>query len=97
MEIEKAIENTDAIIVCISNNSITKDGYVQREIRTALQYADYKPEGTLFIIPVRLEECIPPRSLQIWQHADYFENQRDRALQRILGSLRKRAESLKLQ
>jgi len=56
MEIEKAIEATDAILVCLSNKSITKEGYVQKEIRIALDYADYKPEGTLFIIPVRLLE-----------------------------------------
>ncbi|MBL8103557.1 MAG: SUMF1/EgtB/PvdO family nonheme iron enzyme, partial [Anaerolineales bacterium] len=96
MEIEKAIEATDVILVCLSNNSITKEGYVQREIRIALDYADYKPEGTLFIIPVRLEECTPPKRLARWQYADYFENQRDRGFERLLISLRKRAESLEI-
>ncbi|NOH01637.1 MAG: toll/interleukin-1 receptor domain-containing protein [Chloroflexi bacterium] len=83
LEIEKAIEATDVILVCLSNNSITKEGYVQREIRIALDYADYKPEGTLFIIPVRLEECTPPKRLARWQYADYFESQRERGLQRL--------------
>jgi formylglycine-generating enzyme required for sulfatase activity len=96
MEIEKAVEAADAIIVCLSNGSITKEGYVQKEIRAALDYADYKPEGTLFIIPIRLEECTPPKRLGRWQYADYFEGQRERALQRLLVSLRKRAESLNL-
>lgn len=94
MEIEKAIEETDVIIVCLSNNSITKEGYVQREIRIALDYADYKPEGTLFIIPVRLEECDPPRRLRMWQYADYFEGQRERGIERLLTSLKMRSESL---
>lgn len=96
LEIEKAIEATDVILVCLSNNSITKEGYVQREIRIALDYADYKPEGTLFIIPVRLEECTPPKRLARWQYADYFEGQRDRRFQRLLGSLKKKADSLGL-
>lgn len=96
MEIEKAIEETDVILVCLSNNAITKEGYVQREIRIALDYADYKPEGTLFIIPVRLEECKPPKRLLRWQYADYFEGQRERGLQRLLVSLQRRAESLNL-
>ncbi len=94
LEIEKAIEATDVILVCLSKNSITKEGYVQREIRIALDYADYKPEGTLFIIPVRLEECTPPKRLARWQYADYYEEQRERGLQRLLASLKKYFEKI---
>ena len=96
MEIEKAVEAADAIIVCLSKGSITKEGYVQRELRTVLDFADYKPEGTLYIIPVRLEECEPPRRLRAWQYADYFEGQRERAFQRLLVSLKRRADGLGL-
>lgn len=96
LEIEKAIEATDVILVCLSNNSITKEGYVQREIRIALDYADYKPEGTLFIIPVRMEECKPPKRLAHWQYADYFEGQRERALKRLFVSFKRHANSLGL-
>ncbi|MBE0680662.1 MAG: TIR domain-containing protein [Anaerolineales bacterium] len=96
MEIEKAVEAADAIIVCLSNNSITKEGYVQKEIKTALDYSDYKPEGTVFIIPVRLEDCKSPNRLSKWQYADYFESQREPAFQRLLVSLKKRADSLDL-
>jgi hypothetical protein len=94
LEIEKAIEETDAIVVCLSQNSITKEGYVQREIRIALDYADYKPEGTLFILPVRLDDCKPPKRLARWQYADYFEGQRERAYIRLLESLRIRMRSI---
>ena len=97
LEIEKAIEATDVIIVCLTKGSITKEGYVQRELRIVLDFADYKPEGTLYVIPVRLEECEPPRRLRAWQYADYFEGQRDRAFQRLLVSLKRRATSLKLE
>ncbi len=95
-EIEKAVESADVIIVCLSKGSTTKEGYVQREIRIALDYADYKPEGTLYIIPVRLEECEPPRRLRVWHYADYFEGQRERGLQRLLVSLKRRADGLRL-
>jgi formylglycine-generating enzyme required for sulfatase activity len=94
LEIEKAVEVADVILVCLSKGSTTKEGYVQREIRIALDYADYKPEGTLYIIPVRLEECDPPRRLRVWQYADYFEGSRERGFQRLLVSLKRRAESL---
>jgi len=96
MEIEKAVEAADAIIVCLSKGSINKEGYVQRELRIVLDYADYKPEGTLYIMPVRLEECVPPRRLRPWQYADYIEGQRELGLQRLLVSLKRRADSLGL-
>jgi formylglycine-generating enzyme required for sulfatase activity len=97
LEIEKAVEASDAILVCLTNGSITKEGYVQRELRVVLDFADYKPEGTLYIIPVRLEECEPPRRLRKWQYADYFAGSRERSFQRLLVSLKRRAEALDLQ
>ncbi|KXK11048.1 MAG: hypothetical protein UZ14_CFX002003016 [Chloroflexi bacterium OLB14] len=50
-EIEKAVEAADMILVCLSQGSITKEGYVQREIRIALDYADYKPEAHYLLSP----------------------------------------------
>jgi hypothetical protein len=93
MEIEKAVEATDVIIVCLSKNSITKEGYVQKEIKIALDFSDYKPEGTVFIIPVRLEECTPPLRLSKWQYADYFEDQREQGFEKLLFSLKTCAKS----
>src|SRR6266498_1080286 len=94
-EIEKAVEEADVIIVCLTKNSVTKEGYVQRELRIILDFADYKPEGTLYIIPVRLEECDPPKRVRRWQYADYFpESNRKIAYQRLLGSLKFRAARL---
>jgi Leucine-rich repeat (LRR) protein len=61
-EISKAVAKSDAIIICLSNNSVSKEGFVQKEIRFALDKAEEKPEGTIFIIPALLEECeVPPR------------------------------------
>lgn len=96
LEIEQAIKETDAIIVCVSKSSITKEGYVQKEIKKALDYSDEKPEGTVFVIPVRLEECQPPERLSKWQYADFFEGQPERGFQRIVVSLEKRAKSLNI-
>lgn len=90
-EIEKAVELSDVVLVCLSNGSINKRGFVQKELRFALDVALEMPEDAIFIIPLRLEECTPPRSLRDWQYADYFEDRRDRAFQRLLVSLRRRA------
>ncbi len=96
-EIEKAVEAADVIIVCLSTNSVTKEGYVQRELKYALDIALEKPEGTIFVIPLRLDNCEPPRRLRGWQYADYFpESLRARAYQRMLESLKVRARYLNL-
>ena len=54
LEIQKAVHKSDTVVVCLSNSSITKEGYIQKEIRFALDVADEKPEGTIFLIPARL-------------------------------------------
>src|SRR4030095_11054294 len=51
--------------------------------------------GTLYIIPVRLEECEPPKRIRRWQYADYFpEGHRKIAYQRLLESLKFRTAHL---
>ena len=93
LEIEKAVEETDAVLIFLSDNSVSKEGYVQRELRFVLNMADYKPDGTVFVIPIRLEECILPRRLKKWHYLDYFTRQ-DWAYQRLLLSLQARARKL---
>jgi hypothetical protein len=91
MEIEKAVEASDVVIVCISAKSVTKEGYIQKEIRKVLDFALEKPEDTIFIIPLRLDDCEQPRRLRTWQYVDYFpSDRRERAFQRLLQSLRLR-------
>lgn len=65
-EISKAVRNSDAVLVCLSEDSIAKTGYVQKEIRVALDVADEQPEGAIFIIPVKLEDCDMPDRLSAW-------------------------------
>jgi len=95
MEIEKAVEAADAVIACLSNNSVTKEGYVQRELKYVLDIALEKPEGTIFIVPVRLEECQSPRRLRTYQYVDYFpKKRRKEAFDRLLESLKLKAERI---
>ncbi len=71
LEIERAVRRTDAVLVCLSQSSITKEGFVQKEIRLALDVADEKPEGSIFLIPVKLEQCRVPDRLSRWQWIDF--------------------------
>ena len=97
IEIEKAVEQADIVVVCLSTRSLNKEGYVQKELRFVLNIADEKPEGTIFVIPLRLDECVVPRRLRSWQYADYFpKDERARAYERLLVSLRMRAKRLEI-
>ena len=90
-EIRKAVRTSDVVVVCLSKSSITKEGYVQKEIKLALDVAEEKPEGTIYVIPTRLEECQVPPRLAGWQWVDMFKV---RAYERLMASLRTREEQL---
>jgi len=62
--IESAIENSDFFIGCFSGNSVGKRGGFQAEIRYALDCARRVPLDEIFVVPVRLDACRMPRSIQ---------------------------------
>ncbi|MDI6768327.1 MAG: SUMF1/EgtB/PvdO family nonheme iron enzyme [Anaerolineales bacterium] len=97
LEIEKAVEEADVVLVSLSTHSVDKEGYIQKELRFVLNIADQKPEGAIFIVPIRLNDCPTPRRLRMWQYVDYFPKDRRKwAYERILQSLRLRAARLGL-
>ena len=59
-EIPKAIEASQIFLACLSGKSANKQGYIQRELRIALDILGEMPPGTIFFIPMRLEECEIP-------------------------------------
>jgi len=73
IEIQRALRMAGAVIVCLSERSVTKRGFVQREIFESLEISAEMPEGSIFIIPVRLSPCKIPYSLSKWQYVDLYE------------------------
>lgn len=92
-EIPRAVRFSDVVLVCLSRTSITKAGYVQKEIRHALDVADEQPDGTIFLIPVKLEDCEVPERLRRWHWVD-LSSETGRA--RLIRALLRRAESSNL-
>jgi hypothetical protein len=90
-EIPKAVRNSDIVLVCLSHNSINKSGYLQKEIKFALDVADEQLEGTIFLIPVKLEECDIPDRLRRWQWVDLFK---ENGYVRLRRALKARASKL---
>lgn len=89
-EIARAVRETDVVVVCLSSRSIDKKGYVQREIRLALDAADDRPVGSIFVIPSRIEDCRVPERLSRWQRVDLFAENGYERLLRALDSVRLR-------
>jgi len=97
-EIERAVEESDAVVVCLSNRGVSKEGYVQKEIKIALNAALFMPEDMIFIVPLRLDECQIPRHLRAVQYIDYFPKSREGwAYERLLKGLGERARRVGLQ
>lgn len=54
--IRKAIRKCNIFLACLSETSINKTGYVQKELRFALDEFQNKPTNTIYFIPVLLED-----------------------------------------
>lgn len=94
LEIEHAIQEADAVLVFLSVSSINKEGNVMGEMNKALEIAENKPEGTIYCIPIRLDNCIVPKKLAKWQYLDYFTD--DNPYGKLLESLVVRASSIEV-
>src|SRR5438067_2159122 len=90
-EIPRAVRDSDVVIVCLSHASVGKAGYVQREIKYALDIALEQPDDAIFLIPLKLEECEVPESLNEWQWVNFFE---ENGYGRLKRALDYRAEAL---
>jgi hypothetical protein len=83
-EIEKALETADFVMVFLSERSVEKIGYVQREFRRAMYRSEEMPEGYIHTIPVKLDDCTVPRRFSRHQ---WVNLQDDRAFDRIVRAL----------
>jgi formylglycine-generating enzyme required for sulfatase activity len=91
-EISKAVSLCHVVIVCLSQTSVTKEGFVQKEISIALDVADQKPEGTIFVIPARLDENLEvPERLSQWHWVNLFE---ESGYRRLVHALNTRSKEL---
>jgi formylglycine-generating enzyme required for sulfatase activity len=89
-EIRKAVREADVVVVCLSKQ-FNQAGFRQKEVRIALDAAMEKPEGEIFIIPARLEECDTLESLSKWHWVDLFE---DNGYEMLMRALRAQASKI---
>jgi len=90
--IEAAIESADFFVACFSSKSVRKKGGFQSELRYALDCARQVPLDEIYLVPVRLDECSVPRSIQHeLQYIDLFPDW-DGGMERLLTMLRREVE-----
>lgn len=90
-ETMKAVRDSDVVLVCLSEASVTGTGQLHRHIKQALDVAEEQPEGTIFVIPARLEPCdIPDRLAQV-RGIDLFE---EGSYEQLMKALRFRESTL---
>ncbi|HJT89081.1 MAG TPA: toll/interleukin-1 receptor domain-containing protein [Bryobacteraceae bacterium] len=88
--IERAIDRSDFFVPCFSQRSVNKWGGFQAEIRYALDCARRVPLDEIFVVPVRLDACRVPRSLQKeLQYIDLLPDW-EGGLRRLLATLLRR-------
>jgi hypothetical protein len=92
-EIPEVVRAAHAVLVCLSQKSVSKAGYIQKEIKYVLDVADQQPQGTIYVIPLKLEECQIPERLNRWHGINYFQED---GFGRLMLSLRMRAQKLGL-
>ncbi len=55
----KALRESDYVLIILSSHSLSKKGFVQKEIKIALDVLDEFPPDAIFILPVRVDNCKP--------------------------------------
>lgn len=92
LEISRGLRNSDIVVICLSAQAVKKTGYVQREIKEALEAAAERPEGQIFIIPALFDECVIPDSLTKFQWVDLSKPD---GIDRLVRAFRHHADSRK--
>lgn len=90
LEIARAVGESDVVIVCLSKQ-FNQPGFRQKEVKLALDTADLQPEGKIFIIPARLEECENLKRLENWHWVNLFEKD---GYEKLMRALHARAEDV---
>jgi hypothetical protein len=87
-QIIQNIRKSRFFIALLSRHSISKKGYVQRELKLALDELDRYPSCDIYLIPARLEACEPNQhQMNALNWVDMFPDW-DEGLEKIVKTLK---------
>jgi len=84
--IEREIARARLLLICMSSHSVDKNGFVQKEMRLALEQAELRPASQVYIIPVKLDDCSLPEGIGRWHVLDLMEQKASFKLLEAIGS-----------
>jgi formylglycine-generating enzyme required for sulfatase activity len=58
-EIVQAVRESRYFVALLSERGLSRNGFVHRELKKALEVMEEYPEGGIFLIPARLDDCQP--------------------------------------
>src|SRR5437868_136252 len=87
--IRKAVRECSHFIAILSSNSVSKRGFVQKELREAISVLEEFPPDEIFVIPVRVENVEPTHeALKDLHWIDLFPSY-DEGFKELTKSLKK--------
>ena len=72
--IRQAIRDSDLFLFCLTSNSAFKRGFIQKEVRVALDVLQGMLSTDIYLIPARLEDCDVPEELRELQWVNLFDD-----------------------
>lgn len=75
LEITQAIKASDFVLIFLSGASVQKRSFVQKEFKLALDVLQEIPQGEIYVIPVRLDDCEVPQEFHELHWIDLFEKE----------------------
>lgn len=86
--IKGAIKDSRFFVALLSEHSVSKKGFVQKELKEAINQLDEYSEGEIFLIPVRITDCNPrDERLRQLHRVDMFPDWKD-GLSRIIEAIK---------
>jgi hypothetical protein len=85
--IKKVIRDSRHFIALLSSSSVEKRGYVQKELKDALDVLDEFPRTSIYVIPARLDNCkVDDEKLADLHYVDLFPDW-DKGVEKIIKAV----------
>jgi len=82
--ISDEIKRCGLFVTLLSRSSIDRRGFFHSEMKLAIDEAMRIPDDNIFVLPIRLDDCIIPRTLSKWHVIDLFDQ---RGIDRLLTAI----------
>jgi len=88
IKIKEAIQSCSYFLAILSSNSVSKEGYVQSELKMAMEVLEEKPPSRRYLIPVIVDNCKPQDNrLNEIHQTDLSGKNYKRGFQKVLKSI----------